>query len=78
MIALLCIIVALLYDGAGEFTLAVLVDLIGGHAMPNLDDARIAPGGGRDWRPILSSNEVRFGGSGEMFSVPTTLVLEAV
>ena len=71
-------IVALLYGEQGEFTVAVLVDLIGGHEMPNIDDARIAPGGGRDWRQILSSNEVRFGGSGETFSVPTTLVLEAV
>ena len=56
----------------------MLVDLIGGHAMPNLDDARIAPGGGRDWQPLLSSNEPRFGGNDETFSVPTTLVLEAV
>ena len=71
-------IVALLYDGAGEFTLAVLIDLIGGHSMPNLDDPRIAPGGGRDWKPLLSSNEPRFGGNGETFSAPTTLVLEAV
>ena len=71
-------IVALLYDRAGEFTLAVLLDLIGGHAFPNIDDARIAPGGGHDWKPLLSSNEERFGGRGETFSVPTTLVFEAV
>lgn len=71
-------VIALLYDGAGEFTLAVLVDLIGGHQMPNIDDPRIAPGGGRDWQPILSSNEQRFGGDGRGFSAPTTLVLEAV
>ena len=71
-------IVALLYDGAGEFTLGVLVDLIGGHSMPNIDDARIAPGGGRDWKPLLSSNESRFGGNDEAFSIPTVLVLEAI
>jgi hypothetical protein len=47
--------------------------------MPNLDDARLAPGGGRDWQPLVSSNEKRFGGEdAPLFSVPTTLVLEAV
>jgi maltooligosyltrehalose trehalohydrolase len=71
-------IVAILYDGSGEYSLGVLVDLVGGHSAPNLDDARIAPGGGRDWQPILSSNEPRFGGDGTSFSGPTTLVLEAV
>ncbi|MDQ3626242.1 MAG: hypothetical protein M3372_03845, partial [Verrucomicrobiota bacterium] len=71
-------IIALLYGGVGEYSLAVLIDLIGGHPMPNLDDVRMIPGGGRDWRPLLSSNEPRFGGSNETFSLPTTLVLEAV
>ncbi len=71
-------IIAILFGKPGEYELAVLVDLVGGHTMPNLDDVRLAPGGGRDWRPIWSSNEVRFGGDdGEAFSVPTTLVLEA-
>jgi hypothetical protein len=46
--------------------------------MPSLDDERLAPGGGRDWRPLLSSNDDRFGGSGELpFTVPTTMVFEA-
>jgi maltooligosyltrehalose trehalohydrolase len=72
-------IVALFYGRPGEYNLAVLVDLIGGHTMPALDDPRLTPGGGRDWRPLLSSNEERFGGSSaEPFTEPTTLVLEAV
>ena len=71
-------IVALLSGSAGEYRLAVLVDLVGGHDRPNLEETRLAPGSGRDWRPILSTNEARFGGEGEEFSVPTTLVLEAV
>ena len=70
-------IVAIFYGSAGEYSLAVLADLVGGHAMPNIDHARVAPGGGRDWQPILASNERRFGGMGEMFSVPTVLILEA-
>jgi maltooligosyltrehalose trehalohydrolase len=72
-------ILALLLGRAGEFDCAVLADLTGGHAPPNLDDARLAPGGGRDWRLLLTSNEMRFGGVGtEPFSVPTTIVYEAV
>ena len=69
--------VAILYGRPGEFRLAVIADLVGGHQMPNLDEERLAPGGGRDWVPLLSSNEARFGGEGEaLFSVPTTLVFE--
>jgi maltooligosyltrehalose trehalohydrolase len=73
-------IVALFFGRPGEYNSAVLVDLIGGHTMPNIDDARFSPGGGRDWRPLLSSNEERFGGGRDIppFQVPTTLVLEAV
>ena len=72
-------IVALLYGRVGEFHCAVISDLVGGHKMPSLDDARLAPGEGRDWRPLLSSNEARFGADGsEPFSVPTTLILESI
>jgi maltooligosyltrehalose trehalohydrolase len=71
-------IVAILFGRPGEYSCAVLTDLRGGHAMPSLDDARLAPGGGRRWQPLLSSNEARFGGEGAVpFSVPTTLVLGA-
>ena len=67
--------VAILYGKPGEFRLAVIIDLVGGHQMPNLNDERLAPGGGRDWVPLLSSNEARFGGEGEIsFEAPTTLV----
>jgi maltooligosyltrehalose trehalohydrolase len=71
--------IAIMFGAPGEYVLAVIVDLIGGHTMTNVDDARIAPGGGRDWQPLLSSNETRFGADdAPLFSVPTTLVLEAV
>lgn len=72
-------IVVLLFGAAGEYTIAVVIDLIGGHSMPDLDDPRLTPGRERDWRSLLSSNETRFGGDGApLFSMPTTLVLEAV
>ncbi len=69
---------AILYGQPAEFQLAVMVDLVGGHQMPSLDDERLAPGGRRDWVPLLSSNEARFGGDGELpFAIPTTMVFEA-
>jgi hypothetical protein len=73
-------IVAILYGRKGEYTCAVLIDLIGGHPYPNLEEARLAPGGGKSWQPLLSSNEPRFGGDAEdkPFSVPTALVFEAL
>ena len=71
-------IVVILYGRPGEFRCAVISDLLGGHQKPSLDDPRLAPGEGRDWRPLLSSNEARFGHDGsEPFSVPTTLILES-
>jgi maltooligosyltrehalose trehalohydrolase len=70
-------IVAILFGRVGEFRCAVISDLVGGHPMPNLDDGRLAPGGGRDWEPLMSSNDDRFGGDGERFTVPTTMVFEA-
>lgn len=72
-------IVAIFFGETGRYDLAVLVDLVGGHAMPNLDHPRLTAGDGRDWQPVLSSEETRFGGSeAEQFSSPTTLVLDAV
>jgi maltooligosyltrehalose trehalohydrolase len=69
--------VAIIYGRPGEFRLAVIVDLVGEHEIPSMDDERFAPGGGRDWLPLLSSNEARFGGDGEApFSIPTTMVFE--
>lgn len=71
-------IVAILFGRVGEFRCAVISDLVGGHPMPSLDDERLAPGGGRDWRLLLSSNEARFGGDeAAPFATPMTLVLEA-
>jgi maltooligosyltrehalose trehalohydrolase len=71
--------VAIFFGEPGRYDLAVLVDLVGGHAMPNLDRPRMTPGEGRDWRQVLSSNEPRFGGTdGADFSSPTTLILEAI
>ena len=71
--------VAILYGRPGEFHFAVIVDLTGEHDMPSLDDPRLTPGGGREWSPLLSSNEARFGGEGEApFSIPTTMIFEAI
>jgi maltooligosyltrehalose trehalohydrolase len=70
--------VAILYGRPGQFRLAVIVDLVGKHTMPSMDDERLAPGGGRDWVALLSSNEARFGGDGEApFNSPTTMVFES-
>ena len=72
-------ILALLFGRAGNFRCAILVDLRGGHAMPSFDHPRLTPGEGRDWQPLISSNEARFGGGDRaLFTEPTTLVLEAV
>jgi hypothetical protein len=71
-------IVAILFGSAAEYNFAVLTDLVGGHDQRALDDKRIAPGLGRDWKSILSSNEKRFGGTNDPpFTVRTTLVLAA-
>jgi maltooligosyltrehalose trehalohydrolase len=49
----------------------VLIDLIGGHEFPNLESL-----GKQPWKPLLSSNEVRFGGTEvPEFSIPTVVVL---
>lgn len=72
-------IFALLFGRAGHFDYLVLSDLAGGHEKPNLDDPRLAPGGGKDWRLLLASNEKRFGGNGpDDFSAPATRVFESV
>ena len=71
-------IIGILFGRMGQFRCAVISDLVGGHETPNLDDERLAAGGGRGWRLLLSSNESRFGHDGsEPFSVPTTLVFDA-
>jgi maltooligosyltrehalose trehalohydrolase len=71
-------IIAILFGRAGEFSLAVISDLAGRHSMPNLDDPRLVPGAGRDWCPLLSSNEERFGGDGSVtFAEAATMVFEA-
>lgn len=72
-------IIAILFGIAGDYRCALLVDLVGGHAMPNLDHPRLTPGNGRNWAPLLSSNEARFGGDKPPpFAEPTTLLLEAI
>lgn len=71
-------IIAVLFGHPGEYSLAVVCDLVGGHAPPVMDGARLAPGGGRDWVALLSSNKRRFGGEDAApFSVPTTAVFVA-
>ena len=72
-------IVAVLFGRPGEYSCAVVVDLLGDHPPPNWERPRLVPGGGRAWQPLLSSNERRFGGDdAPLFSLPTTLVVEAV
>jgi maltooligosyltrehalose trehalohydrolase len=71
-------VIGLFYGRRGEYDLAVLCDLVGNNAPPNLDEARLAPGAGRDWHPALSSNESRFGGDGSPdFTIPTTSIFVA-
>lgn len=72
-------ILALVFGTAGDLQCLVLVDLMGAHPMPDLESERIAAGPGRSWRPVLSSNQARFGGDegAAHFTNPTTLVLDA-
>lgn len=66
--------IALVGGAKSSRSCLVLVDLIGGHDAPALDTI----GAARSWRPLLSSNEKRFGGDGSPgFQMPTTLVLES-
>jgi maltooligosyltrehalose trehalohydrolase len=71
-------IVAILFGAQGDLTLAVVANLLGVRAAPNMDDARLSPGQGRDWKAVLSSNEERFGGNGSVSAVqPGTVLFEA-
>jgi maltooligosyltrehalose trehalohydrolase len=72
-------IVAMLFGHAGHFDCLVLSDLVGGHPHPNLDQARLVPGGGKDWKLLLCSNDARFGGEGSQDpGAPKTTVFEAI
>jgi maltooligosyltrehalose trehalohydrolase len=72
-------IVAMLFGHTGHFDCLVLSDLVGGHAAPNLDHPRLVPGGGKDWKLLLCSNEARFGGeSSQNPRGPETAVFEAI
>ncbi len=68
-------IVMLHFGLRGAAQAVVLIDLIGGHAMPDL-----AAVSGAEWcncKSLLSSNEARYGGTDAApFCEPTTLVLE--
>jgi hypothetical protein len=70
---------AILFGRLGDFRLAIVANLEGAPSTPNMDDERIAARDGRDWRPILSSNDKRFGGDDALdFAQPSTIVFEAV
>ncbi len=72
-------IVAILFGADNQFSLAVVANLAGGADAPNMDSARFAAGGGRDWSQVLSSNEKRFGGDGSQdLSQVGTVVFAAV
>lgn len=71
-------IIAFRIGQAGAHECLVLSDLLGNHPMPDLTDVVLAPPDGCAWKPLLSSNERRFGGDEEApFALPNTLVLEA-
>lgn len=71
-------IAAILYGRPGEFRCLIVADLAGKDELPSLDDERLAPGGGRDWQPLLSSNDARFGGDEiQSRGIPATMVFEA-
>jgi maltooligosyltrehalose trehalohydrolase len=65
-------VIMILFGKASTDQCLVLVDLVGGHAMPSLD---IMPG----WLPLISSNETRFGGDNAApFAQPEVRVLRSV
>jgi maltooligosyltrehalose trehalohydrolase len=67
-------IAAIIFDERGNDRCLVLIDLIGGHESPSLDQL----GAAANWKHLLSSNEQRFGGNGSAdFREPTVLVLAA-
>ncbi|MEY2563440.1 MAG: maltooligosyltrehalose trehalohydrolase [Verrucomicrobiota bacterium] len=72
-------VVAMLFGQGGRFDCLVLSDLIGGHRERNLDHPRLVPGGGRDWKLLLCSNDARFaGGSSPDPGSPETAVFEPI
>ncbi|HEX8678979.1 MAG TPA: malto-oligosyltrehalose trehalohydrolase [Chthoniobacterales bacterium] len=67
-------IVLVLFGERTDTPCVLAVDLRGGHSSPDL--AGVTANGSR-WKPLLSSNEARFGGEPSAdFSVPTTLVFK--
>ncbi|MDQ3200210.1 MAG: DUF3459 domain-containing protein, partial [Verrucomicrobiota bacterium] len=64
-------VIQLLFGESEAERCLVLIDLVGGHAMPQLAESG-------DWKLLLSSNETRFGGSdGAPFGQPEVRVLQA-
>ncbi len=67
-------IILLVFGENNGAACCVAVDLKGGNPAP---DFRALSGGAENWKPLLSSNETRFGGDpAQAFRVPTTLVRE--
>lgn len=65
-------IIGFLFGKSEDPQCLVLADLVGGHGMPRLDEAK-------DWQPLFSSNEKRFGGNDEAaFSQPEVRVLMTI
>lgn len=57
----------------------IIIDLIGGHEMPQIDKEFLQPLARNRWELILSSDETRFGGTDSApFVVPATLVFQSV
>lgn len=72
--ALGCGVAALRYvDEAGDWL--ILFDLVGGHGGALGAERICATRAGSHWEPVFSSNELRFGGSGESAFEPATLTV---
>ncbi|MEY2439799.1 MAG: maltooligosyltrehalose trehalohydrolase [Verrucomicrobiota bacterium] len=72
-------IIAIVYGPVDHGQCLILTDLKGGHRLPCLQRDELRAPTGRNWSAVLSTNEERFGGrDDEPFTIPATLVFEAV
>jgi maltooligosyltrehalose trehalohydrolase len=72
-------IVAILFGRRSTTPCLLLIDLIGGHAAPDVGKAaaQLSGDSGGAWELFLSSDDARFGGSGASpFTAPTTALYE--
>lgn len=71
-------IIAIVFGLEQKQRALLLVDLLGSHAMPQIEGNLLACPPGGKWRKILSTNEARFGGSdSEGFAEPAALLFRS-